>query len=247
MADSAKLRQLGLFEAPEPGPGWEVRESARARRLTVKVFPGGRVQVVVPRGTRAAVVQQFVARHARWIDRKVEEYRHQQPPSPQPLPDEIRFQALGECWNVAYEPGRAALRATEGDWRLLVRGDLQRPRAIRHMLQRWLLRHAHARLSPWLEATAAATGTAYRRLQVRRQRTRWGSCSRSGTISLNACLLFQPAPVARYLFVHELAHTQQMNHSSRFWRLVEDFEPDWRGLDRDLMRGWRHVPDWVFG
>jgi predicted metal-dependent hydrolase len=57
------------------------------------------------------------------------------------------------------------------------------------------MREAHAALGPWLGRLAAASGLEYERLQIRRQRTRWGSCSRTGTISLNACLLFQPPEV----------------------------------------------------
>jgi hypothetical protein len=83
------------------------------------------------------------------------------------------------------------------------------------------------------------------RLQLRWQRTRWGSCSRHGTISLNGCLLFQPPEVLRYLMVHELAHLQHMNHSPRFWHCVARYEPDWKRLDAELLQGWRRVPSWL--
>jgi predicted metal-dependent hydrolase len=84
------------------------------------------------------------------------------------------------------------------------------------------------------------------RLQIRCQRTRWGSCSRRGTISLNVCLLFQTPEVLRYLMIHELAHLRHMNHSARFWSDVARHEPDWRALDRELLQGWRRVPSWMF-
>jgi predicted metal-dependent hydrolase len=96
-----------------------------------------------------------------------------------------------------------------------------------------------------LRALAARMGVAPGRLQVRCQRTRWGSCSRRGTISLNVCLLFQRPEVVRYLMIHELAHLRHMNHSTRFWSEVARHEPDWRGLDRELLRGWSRVPAWV--
>ena len=118
---------------------------------------------------------------------------------------------------------------------------------MRECLQDWLIGRARARLAPWLDEVAAATGLSYASLQVRRQRTRWGSCSIRGTISLNCCLLFQRPAVVRYLLVHELSHTRHMNHSQRFWRLVGTHEPDFRPLDRELVQGWQNVPLWVFG
>ena len=108
-----------------------------------------------------------------------------------------------------------------------------------------MMREAHAALGPWLDRSSLETGLRYARIQIRRQRTRWGSCSRNGTISLNACLLFQPPDVVNYLLIHELAHTRHMNHSRRFWSLVEKHEPRWQELDAGLTRGWREVPAWA--
>jgi len=139
--------------------------------------------------------------------------------------------------------GAPRLRAGQDSITLV--GAADRPATLRHALQRFAMREAHAALGPWLADLSAATGLRYERMQIRRQRTRWGSCSPSGTISLNACLIFQPAPVVNYLLVHELAHTRHMNHSRRFWRLVERFEPRWRELDAALTRGWREVPAWA--
>ena len=89
-------------------------------------------------------------------------------------------------------------------------------------------------------------GRAPRRVSIRGQKTRWGSCSSAGTISLNLSLMFQRPEVVRYLMIHELCHRRHMNHSQRYWALVESFEPHWRSLDKELLQGWRHVPAWVF-
>jgi predicted metal-dependent hydrolase len=113
-------------------------------------------------------------------------------------------------------------------------------------LLRWLTREAHGRLRDRLDVVATETGLDYSRLLLRRQRTRWGSCSTAGTVSLNVCLMFQRPQVVRYLMVHELCHRRHMNHSAAYWRLVESFEPDWRVLDKELLKGWRNVPAWVF-
>jgi hypothetical protein len=117
--------------------------------------------------------------------------------------------------------------------------------ALRAALLDWLCERARQALAPQLDALAVSLGVHYQRLQIRRQRTRWGSCSALGTVSLNCCLLFHRPAVVRYLLAHELAHRTHMNHSARFWRLVEQYEPDWREYDRELTDGWQQVPGWV--
>jgi hypothetical protein len=129
---------------------------------------------------------------------------------------------------------------------LVVRGGSSDRRALQRCLVRWLSGQVRRRLAPEVEALAREHGLQYSRISIRRQRTRWGSCSRSGTISLNVCLAFQRPEVVRYLLLHELAHTRHMNHSARFWDCVAGLCPDWQALDRELATGWRQVPQWVF-
>lgn len=243
-AETQGLRQLALLD--EAGAdAWRVRPSERARRLAVRVLPGGLVEVVVPRGTQPRTIQRFVARHRRWIDYKVEQYRPLDAAPADRLPQRICYAASGQDFQLRYLPGEGPPRLhVHGDV-LCVHGDVLRTALIRHTLQRFTMRVAREILAPRLARLSAETGLAYHRLQVRRQRTRWGSCSRSGTISLNACLLFQTPPVVDYLLLHELAHTRHLNHSRRFWALVARHEPRWRELDAALTRGWREVPAWV--
>ena len=240
--------QLGLLdEAAPPDQAWRVRASERARRLAVRVLPGGLVEIVVPRGTRPRMIEQFVSRHRRWIERALDLYRPAGIAVSDVLPSRSIFRR--SAGTIRFATSRAQNRHGSGATVSTIRlaGPLDRPMLLRHALQRFTMKEAHAMLGPWLSLLSAETGLRFEKVQIRRQRTRWGSCSRSGTISLNACLLFQPAPVVRYLLIHELAHTRHMNHSRRFWRLVERHEPGWRELDAALTRGWREVPAWALG
>jgi predicted metal-dependent hydrolase len=240
--------QLGLLDGTgAEDNAWRVRPSPRARRLAVRVLPGGVVEIVVPRGTRPRTVEQFVQRHRRWIERTVDLYRPADAQLAAAIPTQIAFAATGRNYPVLFDDrdGPPQLRLLRD--RLELSGPSGRPALLRHALQRFVMREAHSALSPWLLKLSAASGLGYERIQIRRQRTRWGSCSRTGTISLNACLLFQPADVVNYLLIHELAHTRHMNHSRRFWKLVESLEPRWRELDAALTRGWRQVPAWAIG
>jgi predicted metal-dependent hydrolase len=79
-----------------------------------------------------------------------------------------------------------------------------------------------------LEEEAPALGVSYTRVQIRGQRTRWGSCSSRGTLSFNWRLALAPFEVLDYVVVHELCHLREANHSARFWKLVASRRPDWR-------------------
>jgi len=106
----------------------------------------------------------------------------------------------------------------------------RRPVAV----DRDLRARAMKELPPQLLALAARHGIAVSRVSIRNQRSRWGSCSRSGHISLNFRLLLMPADVREYILIHELMHLRQANHSIRFWRLVEAACPRFREAERWL-------------
>lgn len=220
-----------------------IRVSGRARRLSVRVYPDARVEVVVPPRARPRDVERFLTEHREWIEtRRATALRNKPAPEVFP-PPVVAFAATGESWRVhlAGEAGRPSVR----EWGevLSIGGPAD---ALREALRAWLMRAARERLEPRVAALSAAMGVPYARVSIRRQRSRWGSCSVRGTISLNACLLFQRPGVVDYLIVHELTHVTHMNHSARFWAAVERQCAGWRSLDRELLQGWRNVPRWVF-
>jgi hypothetical protein len=240
-----KAQQLSLWDAERSEHSWSVRQSARARRLSVRVFRHGGVEIVVPPRTPPQRVSVFVSEHREWIERQ---RRRSVPAAHWPLPPQLlELAALSERWGCVPQPGTGRVRVRElGGGQLQLAGSIGDPLQLRHALIGWLTRHAGRSFEAPLRALAARMGVMPRRLQVRCQRTRWGSCSRSGTISLNVCLLFQTPEVLRYLMVHELAHLRHMNHSARFWADVARQEPGWKALDRELLQGWRRVPSWMF-
>ena len=238
--------QMPLWAPREAAPGWNVRISRRARRLSMRVFPGGRVEVVVPPGTGLPAIERFVSRHREWAERRAREFELLAPAGSQRCPEHVELALSGERWAVEFETAHRATALERSDGVLRVRAPDDSARSVAPPLLRWLAGVAARELARRLDGTARETGIDYVRMHLRRQRTRWGSCSATGTISLNMCLMFQRPAVVRYLLVHELCHRRQLNHSPRFWKLVETFEPDWRALDAELLRGWRHVPAWVF-
>jgi len=234
--------QLSLFETRSVNDPFAVRVSPRARRLTARVHVGGRVEIVVPVGVNAHAVRDFVQRFTPWINRKVAAMRCFVAPT-EPVPPAIDFAFTGEHLGVEWRRGPHRMLEQQGSRLLLQAPD---DSAARTLLQAWLKGAAEQRLAPQLLQLAADLKYSVSRVSIRCQRTRWGSCSTRGTVSLNCSLVFLRPAVVRYLFIHELAHTKHMNHSANFWRLVEKLEPDYRRLDRELLAGWRTVPAWVF-
>lgn len=239
----SEATQLSLFQTRSSGDAFAVRVSARARRLTARVHVGGRVEIVVPVGVKARAVHDFVQRFTPWIDRKVAAMQCFAEPAAT-IPTRIDFAYTAEHFEVEWQ--QAARREISLDGaRLMVRAsDADQARL---KLKEWLKQAAQDRLAPPLLALARDLNYSVERVVIRCQRTRWGSCSTRGTVSLNCSLVFLRPEVVRYLFVHELAHLKHMNHSPGFWRLVQTLEPDYRRLDRELLAGWRTVPLWVFG
>ena len=243
----APTPQLSLWSDEASAEAWVVRESRRARRLAVRVFQSGRVEVVVPARTSRAAVERFIARHRSWIERKRAEARRNavvREPFP---PRQIELAGCAQVWRVHLAGGAGRARAHSAAGLVSISGEIGGGSELKRALREWLIAHARKELGAALEQCARELGFQYGRVVVRRQRTRWGSCSARGTISLNCCLLFQRPQVLRYLLIHELAHTRHLDHSRRFWQCVAEHCPEHRGLDRELLDGWRRVPWWVFG
>jgi predicted metal-dependent hydrolase len=235
--------QLALFGAEA---AVVVRRSARARRLSLRVFPHGLVEVVAPQRAAERSIRRFVSEHEAWIQRARREFGAAAEAGSLDPPTTIGLAALGETWEVAYGAGARRLRsvAAADGGTILVTGPADPVWRVQQ-LRRWLQQRGRAVLVPWLAQVAEETGLAYRGATVRRQRSRWGSCSARHDISLNCALLFVAPDLVRHVLVHELAHTRHLNHGAAFWRLVARLAPDFEAAERSLRGAWRSVPAWV--
>ncbi len=239
--------QLALDLRPADGgaaPPCRVRVSARAKQLQIEVNPFNGVEVIVPRRHSARRVASFVNRHRDWIARSWADVLAQYPGEVGArVPEAVELRALGENHMVVAEIGADTgwLRTRDG------RMSLAAPDAAHacRLLQRFVAQRARQELPPRLAALSQLTGLGYARVQLRGQRTLWGSCSNRGTISLNWKLMFVPPALVNYLLLHELAHTRHFTHSRAFWSLCEVFEPRARELDAALDDAWSFVPKWV--
>ena len=93
---------------------------------------------------------------------------------------------------------------------------------------RLLADQALRELPPRIAAYAGQMGVTYGRVTIRNQKTRWGSCSSKGNLNFNCLLMLTPREVQDYVIVHELSHRKEMNHSPKFWAVVEEVLPDYK-------------------
>lgn len=224
---------------------WKVRVSARARHMRIQVYPHGAVEVVAPKRAKPAHIKSFVAEHRDWIDKTRAEFANLRQPD-QPLPNLIELRALGENRRVHYTLGERP-RISERAGLLTVTAPTLDPVHCWPLLQTWLKRKGRKHLVELAHKTGAEIGLRPKRVSIRLQKTRWGSCSAAGAISLNAAVLLRPAAEMRYVIIHELCHLKHMNHSASYWRLVKSFVPDYRRIERVMDDAWQTSPRWLTG
>jgi predicted metal-dependent hydrolase len=234
--------QLSLALAPDMP---RVRHSARARRVALRILTTGVVELVVPRGVGVSSAWRFYESRADWVREHVARRQALTPVAETFPPASIDLDAVGESWRVDVVAGLGRLRLIEQSDSVLTLHGTGTTTQIRQLLLRWLSRRALLVFERQLRDLAAQHEMTFSACHVRNQRTRWGSCSSRGVLSLNLSLLFQPPEVLRYLLCHELSHTRHMNHSRRFWECVAQMEPEYKMLDATLCQGWRRVPQWV--
>jgi predicted metal-dependent hydrolase len=211
---------------------YTVRRSSRARRVRVNVHAHTGVEVVLPARASDRAAAAAVRELRPWIERRLEEIR------------EVRARVAARGGTVPYlgaplelveQPGRT--RVHRSGQRLLVPAGEYRP-----ALERFYRRAAREEVALRLDRATALAGSSYSDLSIRAQRTRWASCSAEGRMSFNWRLLLAPERVLEYVVWHEVCHLEILDHSPRFWALLERHWPGYRE-DRDWLR--RHGPTLV--
>lgn len=224
-------------------PDYTLRKSRRAKHIHINITPDHGIELVIPHRAAIRQAKQFLHDNEKWINRQLSRLA----PRPQTrLPETIHLEAIDHTLQVDYcndDGKRCRYReARDGSRLLVIAGSDQQYLEVLH---KWLRNCAKRILPEMLKVAAARTGINYRRLSVRSQKTRWGSCSSAGHISLNDRLLFLSRETVMYVMIHELCHLRHMNHSRSFWQLVAKYCPDYEQHETVLDRARSFIPDWA--
>lgn len=227
-------------------PPYRVRENPRARRVILKVIPRVGLTVTVPKGFDHSRLPGLLRSRKEWIDTALRDMEARgKGPQPPVLPDAVDLAAVERRVSMAYETGAEKHGwREEGDSVVIATCDsCVYDRLV--LIEDWLKARGRRHLTPWCTELAAQFGVYPKSFQIRLQKSRWGSCSRRGTLSLNAKLLLIPRSAARYVLLHELCHLVHPDHSPRFWTLLQEWEPEARSQDRYIDACWRDLPAWL--
>jgi predicted metal-dependent hydrolase len=195
---------------------YTLRRSTRARRVRVSVDGDGAVSVTLPKRAAKREADAAVRELAPWIERRrrvLARAAAEVARTPGTLP------YLGAELTLRHEARTRVHR--RGDVLLVPRGDVA-------AIERWYRRAARTEIGSRLDTAVARAGVTYNGLTIRGQKTRWASCSATGAMSFNWRLLLAPEAVLDYVVEHEVCHLEVLDHSPRFWRLLESRVPDWR-------------------
>lgn len=227
---------------------YTIRESHRAKYVSLRMSANGKLEVVVPPGFNRGQIPEIVAQKRGWIEKARQKLasRTAHLCSETTYPDAVDLIAVSQRWHIEYRSGQGPTQLhIYSNQRLVVTGQIQPWGVVQPLLQRWVVRHARLHLLPWLAKLSQSLALPYSRAAVRSPRTRWGSCSSQQAISLNSKLIFLPSDLVHYVLVHELCHTVHFDHSPAFWSLVERFEPNYQTLRDRLKQADMYLPGWM--
>lgn len=229
-------------------PDYSVRISKRARSPRIIVRYPKEVEVVLPQHMPHSEAAALLFHQKEWVLRTLRRLQTSKPveEAGELLPDVIDLQCIGQRLEVIYQQSdRATFKLPEEGLQMVISGPVGEPSVIRNVLHKWLKQRAKQVLPEMLKHLAVQHHCNPNRISVRMQKTRWGSCSPSGNISLNAKLLLLPEALAEHVMLHELAHLQHLNHSSLFWQRLESMDPKCQYHRRELRQVYQWMPQWT--
>lgn len=197
-------------------------ERRKVKYARLVVDHRARVRLIVPPRYPESKIRVFLDEKQTWIRKQLDYYERISKSRPHPENGEILYR--GGIYH--FEPLALGLgsRIDPDSRRIFSEANLMDART----LEEWYKREARQVILPRVAELARQTGFGYCRAVIRGQRSRWGSCSSRGNLSFNWRLIKVPDFVIDYVIVHELTHTQIMDHQKEFWRKLGEVIPDWK-------------------
>ncbi len=214
---------------------------ARQKHINIRISHNGEIIVSAPMHTSVNRINQAVRLKARWVESHVLQIREQRAG----ISELSAFPIDGRIFQVitTYDAQKRSRVIIDPETRLVTAITESKSIEIRiDAIKRALIRLASSKLKPEVQTLALQVHVSVIRIYLRNQKTRWGSSSVKGNLSLNWRLVMAPPAVKRYLIYHELAHQLHMNHSPAFWAVLEQWCPGYKESD-----GWLKKHSYLLG
>lgn len=226
-------------------PEYTIRKSKRAKRLRLRISRQKGIEVVIPYYASHREADDMVHSQRNWIERQLQQIaQHNMTNNPDELPSNLSLLCIDQLWSIDFFEDNKRTRLKQHPHKLAIHGNIINA-AWKALLISWLKKQAKIILTPWLNEISYETGLSYTTLNIRGQCSRWGSCSTQKAINLNYKLLFLPAHLVENVLLHELCHTAHMNHSDKFWNLMQQHNSNAIQINKEIKKAQQHLPNWL--
>ena len=210
-------------------------EFCSRKTLEISVMPDSAVQVRAPQGATLEAIAQKVQKKAPWIVEKQDWFaKFPKAPTPKQYLGGETHLYLGRHYRLKVEKSKDRSVKIDGGFIQIEIADT-RQAAVKKLLNEWFRERANIQFKKTLEICAAKYKLAEMpRLQIRSMKTRWGSLSKGGILTMNVKLIAAPRECIEYVVAHELCHLKYPNHDNKFYRLLETRLPDWEKRKQKL-------------
>jgi predicted metal-dependent hydrolase len=208
---------------------YTLKRSARARCARLEIRQATGLTIIIPKSYDITDISGLMQKKKRWILNNLTRYCQTRPPAiGKELKSGDSIPYLGGTLKLVLRQNQDSAYSAILENNNLIISPGNKDNGLGLVLEQWYRMQAAHLIKEKADKLSTRFGLAYNRLTIRGQRSRWGSCSHKGTLSFNWKLMMTPEPVVDYVITHELLHLKEMNHTRRFWRLVEEHCPHWR-------------------
>lgn len=201
-----------------------IKQNKRAKHLQLKVYKTGEVKVTVPAGLSLKAGERFLNQKRDWLEKKISKLAFNM----------NKFRYLGCELKVSINTYKEDITFFLHDEKTLLLKESDNC-SVNELFEVWLFERASEYIPKRVNELAVMHGFKYNKVRVKKLTSRWGSCSSKKNLSFNYKLISYSRKVIDYVIVHELCHLKEMNHSKKFWQLVESILPDYKDSKKTLL------------
>lgn len=206
---------------------YEMRKYESARNIKIKINKEGIIKVSLPNYVSYLAARKIVANNQKWILKKINDLQYQK-----------KYYYLGNNIDLIKKEysNNKNLKYTLKKDKLIILKNADDVISDNELFLKWLKLQAEEYIPKRVEKLAKLHNFEYSKLQLKNLNTRWGSCSMKKILSLNVKLMYFNRKVIDYVIIHELCHLKEMNHSAKFWKLVQNIIPEYEIYRRELSK-----------